>query len=203
MEIENCIVHLIGFPGVGKLTVAREICAQSDFRLIDNHAINNLVFTAVRVDGRTKMPDEIWEKTRIIRETVLDTIRELSPSHFSFLFTNALTDEDETDRAVASNIMKLAHDRGSIYIPVHLVCDMEENKRRIVSPDRDLNMKQTDSTEIEDIYQNYTLVNTGSPYQFFVDVTHRTPAEAAAFILDKVRDISMQSQPKERREPNV
>jgi shikimate kinase len=32
------VVHLIGFPGVGKLTIAKEIAKQRpDFILVDNH----------------------------------------------------------------------------------------------------------------------------------------------------------------------
>jgi len=48
------IVHLIGFPGVGKLTIAKEIVRQrSDFVLVDNHLINNPVFSVVNA-GRSR-----------------------------------------------------------------------------------------------------------------------------------------------------
>jgi adenylate kinase family enzyme len=48
------IVHLIGSPGVGKLTIARKIIRQRpDFVLADNHLINNPVFSVVKADGKT------------------------------------------------------------------------------------------------------------------------------------------------------
>jgi hypothetical protein len=83
------IVHLIGSPGVGKLTIARKIIRQRpDFVLADNHLINNPVFSVVKADGKTPLPAEIWAKTSQIRAIVLDTMATLSPSHLSFVMTN-------------------------------------------------------------------------------------------------------------------
>lgn len=31
MTLQNTIIHLIGFPGVGKLTIAQAICTQAYF----------------------------------------------------------------------------------------------------------------------------------------------------------------------------
>ena len=58
------IIYLLSFPGVGKRTIAAEICKHNGFRLCDNHAVNNVVFPFMRIDGHTKIPEEIWNRTR-------------------------------------------------------------------------------------------------------------------------------------------
>ncbi len=201
MNIENCIIHLIGFPGVGKLTIAREIAAQSNFRLIDNHTINNPVFSAVRTDGKTKLPDEIWDKTDQIRQIVLDTIKEIAPAEFNYVFTNVALNEDEDDRSEFAKVAALAADRGGHYVPVHLHCDPEENKKRIDSEERNKAWKTTDPNVVDKYSSNFTLLETGSPNQFAIDVTNLDPKETAALILDNVKDLLFK--PHLKREPSA
>ncbi len=90
--------HLIGSPGVGKYTVAREICALTGARLVDNHAINNVIFSLLDQDGVKPLPDEVWTPVGQVRQAVLDTLIEISPRHLSFVFTNYIRGEDEGER---------------------------------------------------------------------------------------------------------
>ena len=93
------IVHLIGFPGIGKLTIAKEIVRQRpEFVLVDNHLINNPIFSVVKADGRTPLHRDVWIKIAQIKDIVLDTMARLSPPHLSFVMTNFLI-EDEADKA--------------------------------------------------------------------------------------------------------
>ena len=43
---ESCIVYLTGYPGSGKLTIAKQIKSMhpSFFEIIDSHTISNIVF---------------------------------------------------------------------------------------------------------------------------------------------------------------
>jgi hypothetical protein len=47
-EYKNCIIHLIGFAGVGKLTIAREIVSKTNAKLVDNHLINNPILSIIK-----------------------------------------------------------------------------------------------------------------------------------------------------------
>ena len=55
--------------------------------------------------------------------------------------------ENEEDKAECRKIEAVAAQRGGQYFPVILTCDVEENRRRIVSPERGLNLKSIDPNE--------------------------------------------------------
>jgi predicted kinase len=88
--MQNTIIYLFGFPGRGKYTIAREIEAQTGARVIDNHLINNPIFSLVRKDGKTKIPAKTWGYTLQIMEIVLDAVVNLTNKEQSFIFTNFL-----------------------------------------------------------------------------------------------------------------
>ena len=57
--MENTIIHLIGPPGVGKYTIASQIAGRMGARLVDNHAIANVIFNVIAPDGVTPLPEGI------------------------------------------------------------------------------------------------------------------------------------------------
>lgn len=197
MTIENCIIHLFGFPGVGKLTIARELCRQADFRLVDNHAINNLVLPLVRIDGKTPLPKQIWEPVGQIRRIVLNTLEMLSPKEFNFIFTNVVLENDKDDHAVIQSFIDMAKRRGSHYIPVRILCTPDENRKRIVSEDRELRMKSTNPDEIDRLSQTGQVYTPDHPNVFTLDVSELSPEEAASSILVKAREICLRASGKD------
>jgi hypothetical protein len=117
---------------------------------------------------------------------VLDTLAKLSPPHLSFVMTNVLV-EDENDKAVCRKIEAVAGQRGGRYFPVLLTCDVEENRRRIVSPERGLNLKSIDPSDPDRMHRGRSLLRfDGHPNRIQMDVTHIKPAEAARDILEIV-----------------
>lgn len=88
--MKNTILYLIGFPGTGKYTIAKEIAALTGARLIDNHLINNPIFSVVRKDGRTELPKETWGYTRQIGDIVREAVVKLAPPEENFIFTNSI-----------------------------------------------------------------------------------------------------------------
>ncbi len=46
--MKNTIMYLIGYGGTGKYTIAKEIAALTGAVVVDNHLINNPVFSVVR-----------------------------------------------------------------------------------------------------------------------------------------------------------
>ena len=106
-NIENTIIYLLGFPGTGKYTIAREICAQqANFKLVDNHLINIPLFSLIENDGKTPLPPRIWDNVGKIWEAVLDTIIHIAPANYSFVLTNALSDQGDTDRPWFERVVK-------------------------------------------------------------------------------------------------
>ena len=112
--------------------------------LVDNHFINNVVFSLIDPDGVSPLPEPVWENTRRVREIVLDTIRELSRPERNFIFTNVLVEGESYDEEVFAKIHSLAVQRRSFFLPVRLSISIEELCRRTAFPERKAKFKSID-----------------------------------------------------------
>ena len=184
--LDNTIILLMGFAGTGKYTIARALSNHTGAKLIDNHLINNSIFTAVNADGVTPLAAEVWDKVKQIRRIVYDTIRDLSPAGMSFIFTSELRQNNPADYVAFAEVRKLANARGSLFVPIRLVCDVEELCRRIVSPDRrerlkDINPESARRKSAEDMVLAPRHSNLRT-----IDVTTRSPQSTVAAILKEI-----------------
>ncbi len=186
--MKNTIIYLLGFPGTGKYTIAKEICKQADVKLVDNHLINNPVFTLVERDGKTKLPDSVWEQTAKIRAIVLDTMKTLSPPDYNFVFTNALVNEDPDDLDIYKSVKNTAETREACLVPIRLTCEIEKNMQRIISPDRKKHMKELSPELAREIRKNHSILETRHSNELTLDVSDLTAKDAAKTILDHARN---------------
>jgi AAA domain len=184
----NTIVYLIGFPGSGKYTIAEQIRELTGAKLVDNHLINNPVFSVIDAGGVNPIPDPAWQKVAMIRRIVLDTIRELSSPHFSFVFTNHLVDGDAADVEVFAEIAALAAERRSRFVPVRLFCDEEELCRRIASADRIRRFKDISPDNAHHTFRTRRILRVDHPHLLDLDVTKLTAAQAALRIVRHVQE---------------
>lgn len=188
--MKSTIIHLIGFPGTGKYTIAKEICAADEsFKLVDNHLINIPLFSLIRTDGITFLPSRIWKNVELVWQAVLDTIVHISPPEYSFVLTNALFESNADDKDWVFRVENAALERGSVFVPVRVVCSVEERKKRIVRADRKARMKETDPSAPERHSSTDQVLNIRHPNLLEIDATHIPPQEAARLILDHARRI--------------
>ena len=182
-SLPNTFIYLLGMPGTGKYTVAQGIAARTGFRVVDNHLINNPVFSVVRVDGKTALPREVWKHAGDIGRVVFECIRTLSPPEFSFVLTNALYHDQPEDHAWFADIAALAASRNALFIPVRMiVSDTEEHRRRITDPQRDLRMKEIDPAGA-DRYAARAVLMPNHPHLLSLDVTHMAAEDVTEKIL--------------------
>ena len=94
----NAVFYLLGFPGVGKYTIAKEIAALTGAKLVDNHYILNPIFGLIQQDGITPLPPRVWDFAWQVHHAVYGTIRELSPKEWSFIF-NASSEIEKKEKS--------------------------------------------------------------------------------------------------------
>jgi hypothetical protein len=188
-RMDNAIVYLLGHYGVGKLTVAKALCALTGARLLDNHLINNVVFSLIRTDGRTPLPEVVWDHIGDIRTVAFEVMATMAPAEFSFVLTNALVDEPQ-DRAWYDRAIELAERRRARFVPVIVTCDEAENARRIPLPDRAANMKHTDVASAMERRDRVTPLPVVHPNLLEVDTTRQSPEASAAMILRHVQSLT-------------
>jgi len=176
-------LYLIGFYGTGKYTIAKEI-AKFGYKVVDNHLINNPIFSLLDLDGKTPIAENAWISVRKIRHIVLDFIVQDQKSNF--IFTNALL-EEEGDWKIYNLIKETAEKRGSLFIPLKLIVSREEHMKRITHPDRKARFKTTNPAEV---HKEKEMIKIDHPRLMEVDVTHLSAADAAKEILNLVEKLN-------------
>ena len=190
MNLENTIIYLIGFPGTGKYTIAKELAEKlPNARLVDNHLINNVVFGLIDKGRFKKIPEEVWVPIRKVRNVVMDVLKTLTPPEFNLVFTNVLFAEDENDQNIFDSIMDVAKQRKAVFVPIRLHCDPEENARRVASEGRAERMKLTDPKSVMRWREEECLIDISHKNLLDLDVTHLSPPKAAEEILNHIKEV--------------
>lgn len=178
-------IVLIGFPGVGKLTIAKELNAMVSAKIVDNHWINNPILRLLDEDGTASLPKGIWEFTGRVRQTVLDAITAYAPSA-NFIFTHAGLEGDERSLRTFQQIAGAAEACDAVLVPVRLLCDEEELARRVSNPERRERLKSTDVAASRDRSRRAGVFDPLHPNTLVLDVTSASPAKTAIAIRDHI-----------------
>jgi predicted kinase len=182
--VVSVIVHLNGWPGSGKLTVARVVARKLGARLLDNHTLHDVAGRLC--DRHTR---EYWELYYQVREIAYKRVRAL-PFHETVVMTNAFALESDREREGWAAVKALAHDRGVPLVAVTLQCSLDENVRRIASEDR-RDRKMTDPGPLIEWRSALTLLTDGSVPSLTIDNTNRSPDQVADDIAGFVRRIEL------------
>jgi predicted kinase len=180
-ELNAPIVVLLGFPGTGKLTIARKLAPILGAIVIDNHWINNPIFGVIESDGKKPLPESVWARTSEVRAAVLETIGTLSRPERTFILTYSGMKAEAYDIESLRLMQKAARDRESAFIPIRLLCSEDELRRRVVNEDRRRNMKMVNPDMLEK-YRDKAVLDTGHSNQMTLDVSALSADESAARI---------------------
>jgi hypothetical protein len=186
------MVLLLGYPGVGKRTVGARLAQLLDGVLVDNQLINVPLLTLFKWDGKFPIPTEIWERVKPIRAAVLGTIEDLAPKTNSYVFTNVLEDDDDGATSY-EELRSLALRRGSLFVPVVLDCDVDEQIRRIDRPDRRARLKGSDPEGYRRHRQHVRLFRPPGHDVLRLDTTETAAERNAATIYQTLVDRGLEA----------
>ncbi len=187
MQRPACFVHLLGFAGSGKLTIAKELAPRLPAILVDNHFINNVVLGLIEPDGVTPLEPEVWVNIRKVRAVVLETILHHAKPGRSFVFTNELLEGEPLAEQACEDIARVAHARGATYLPVRLLITPEELVLRVASPERVSKLKEVDTEAALRKAQTRQVFTPLNHECLDIMVTDLTPNQAAEEIALHVR----------------
>jgi len=181
--VGGTVFQLLGYPGTGKYTVAREMTRllREDghgVSLMDNHSTANLVWDLV--PGERRFDADVLEHVIAFRLHLLDIAVELSPPDWSFIATNFVG--PRAPENVFDIPRRLAERRDARLVGVVLTCSTEERERRVVSPGRAERLK------VADVELLRRIIDAGMRVPDWPDLvelgtTALTPTDAAAKIL--------------------
>lgn len=189
--MRNTIIYLIGHYGVGKYTIAQEIAAQTGARVFDNHLANNVIFSLIREDGRTKIPERAWDLIMTIRRQALTAMAEIAPERASFVLTNALMEEDPMDREAFDEVVATSEKRGGVFVPVILRASDAAHAVRVPSAERETRLKMTD-VDGALAARAREILRVTHPNRFDLDTSDIEPQEAARRIIAHAEVVAAQ-----------
>lgn len=171
------LVFLFGLPGVGKLTVARELSNLTGFKLFHNHLTVDLVTSLFEFGSESfiNLREKIW----------LETFSEAINANFSSLiFTfapEATVPEDFPDK-----VKNLLETNGGKVIFVELKCEIEELEKRLADSSR-AKFGKLNSVEFFRELNSKGIFDTPKiTADFSVDTTNLSPLETAKEILNHI-----------------
>ena len=187
--MKNSVYYLIGPPGVGKYTVGKIIAARTGAKLVDNHYAINPIFALIEQDGRTPLPDPLWQQVGKVRSAVLETIAAFSPRDWSFVFTHAASNHP-SDAGTCREILSAADRRGARVIVARLHCAPDELARRVLSPERRLRMKEmaADAARMNAVAPPF---DPGVPDIVDIDTTARTAEQVADIVIEAAERLAL------------
>ncbi|MGO6675759.1 AAA family ATPase [Rhizobium leguminosarum] len=178
------IINLNGWPGVGKLTTARELSKLVGGRLLDNHALLNLG-KALADEGSP----EYYALVRALRSVAFEAILKLPPT-LPVIFTNVVA-RGGTSGFLEENwqtVIDLAQTRECNLFSVTLTCSAAENARRIIHEDRGLLCKKQDPELLVELARTRALFDDGATFRTIIDNSDLSPEETAFRIQSWVKN---------------
>ena len=172
------LIFLHGLPGVGKLTVARELAKLTRFRIFHNHLTVDLVASVFEFGTRpfVELREKIW--LEVLSRAAADNLNGLI---FTFAF----------DRSVRGgfieNTREVIESNGGEVLFVELSCSAEELERRIEHPSRQRFGKLSSVGQFRELKEAGAFVNPGIPAErLVVDTTELSASDAADLIVSKL-----------------
>ena len=175
------LIFLHGLPGVGKLTVGKELQKLTGYPLFHNHLTVDLVAAVFPFGSKqfVKLREKIW--LEIFEEAAAADIPGLI---FTFTFEKSISDE------FISKVLALTKKRKIQLQFIALVCEPEDLKKRIVQPDRKKFSKLISPQLFSKLYKEGSIYQpTDLPNNRVVDTTESSPKQAAQDIVQLLKKL--------------
>jgi len=169
------LIFIYGSPAVGKLTVAKAIAAQTDFKVFHNH----LTIDAVKpvFEFGTKSFWKLVHQFRI--ETIAEAARENVDLVYTFCYAKDLDD------AHVAETTKVVEENGGEICFVLLTAEKTEIEKRVLEESR-LKFEKAASLELlHGFWENYELFSPVNEREsLIIDNTNLSPEETAKRIIE-------------------
>lgn len=172
------LIFLHGLPGVGKLTVARELAKLTGFKVFHNHLTVDLVQSVFEFGS----PQFVELRERIWLEVLSKaTEARLAGLIFTFAFERTVRD------GFIQNVRTAVESSGGEVVFVQLVCSKGELEKRMTDPARKAFGKLNSLEQFHELNAAGVFAHPEVPKDRLVlDSTHLSPSAAASMIANEL-----------------
>ncbi|MBW4034966.1 MAG: hypothetical protein HIU90_05795 [Proteobacteria bacterium] len=176
------IIHLNGWPGVGKKTVGAVLSHHFGARFIDNHCLHDPALACAGYGDPARFP--LYE---IVRDACY-AVLQAKPRSEVFVMTNALTVNADRELEAWQAVVTLAIARQVPLVPIILTAERDELLRRVALPHRGPR-KLTDPADLAQYLETTQIQVPDVVETLCLDVTALVPSEAADIIVQHISDL--------------
>lgn len=173
------LIFIYGLPATGKLTVARELAAMTDYKLFHNHIVVDLLLSVFDfgTPAFVELREEIW----------LSVFEQACRSQLpGLIFTFA--PEGTVRPGFVDEVVRTVGREGGDVGFVELVCPLAELKQRIASPSRLQYQKLASVSLFEELHANGIFEASHMPTpELSIDTSLCTATEAATAIAGRLK----------------
>lgn len=172
------LIFLHGLPGVGKLSVARELAAITGFKLFHNHLTVDLVTSVFEFGSEpfVELREKIW----------VEMFSQAAKAGLSGLIFTFASDSTVRDSFIA-NAQSVVEASGGEVLFVELTCSREELERRLTNASRQEFGKLNSLAVFRELSAAGAFKDSGIPSpRFALDTTTLSANEAAKLIVEKL-----------------
>jgi len=180
------IVHLNGWPGVGKQTIGRLVAETLGARFVHNHLLHDVAIVCAGLDH----PDR-WPLYEEVRRAAYGALAK-RPADEILVMTNALLKASRRGQEAWAHVVDLAMARAGPLVPVVLDAEPDELCRRVESAER-TGRKLADAGELREILARGTLQRPNVNELIELDVTRLTAIEAAGEVVARLRALHVRA----------
>lgn len=164
IEFKNCLVLLMGLPGVGKRTIGEELSKTYHFRFSDHHALFDPIVKLFGDDYQTwwNLTPAMWDKINAVNDIYLSAISDICAKEDNFVLTEMMFDKDPYHKIFYDKVLDVVRKRNAHFFPVRLICDENELANRVQSEDRkkyfktrDVELSRKRSKELDVFYSEH------------------------------------------------
>lgn len=161
------VLFLNGFPGVGKLSVARQVHKMlAVSRLFDNHL---LIDVAQAIEPQ-RSPAHYNLRTSL-RRAAFDGLKAVEDKFATLILTSCSASTLSHDVEVFADFVDIARARGVPFVSVNIVCNEKENVKRLTNAERgEGKEKLMDGQVLVDMRMQHKLLEASTCKEETVDV---------------------------------